>query len=242
MNKNTHNRVRKPSWTKWGAIAACLCLVVIGTLELPRLSQPSDTEGGGLSNTGGKWWSDDVTIGPVHREDFSPEMSPETTSLFQDVPGVLKVYRTTVDSWFLSDQMTDYSQALTDEVVYVVPNYSEGIDQAPTGEQSYGIYVMSEDGQLTWGMGAVLHEKHTMPYELFGLSDEIILKDLSGIEYDDYIITQSTQLYTVIVWARCSDENDRFVTYSSRPEIVNLEDHSVYTLEELQQRLANATA
>ena len=127
-------------------------------------------------------------------------MPPEAASLFQDVPGVLKVYRTTVVSWFLSDQMTDYSQALTGEVVYIVPNYSGGLDQAPTGEQSYGVYGTGEDGRLIWGMGVELHVTHTMPYELIGLTDEIILKDLSGIEYDDYIITPSTLLYTVIVW------------------------------------------
>ena len=238
----TKIKKKRNGWFKWAAIAACLCLVVVGALELPRLSQQSDDEGGGFFNSGGKWWSDNITIGSTHREDFSPEMSQEATSLFQEVPGVLKVYRTTVDSWFLSDQMTDYSQALTGEVVYIVPNYSGGLDQAPTGEQSYGIYIMGEDGRLIWGEGAELHVNHPMPYELIGLTDEIILKDLSGIEYDDYIITQSTQLYTVIVWARCADGNDRFVTYPSRPEFVNLEDHAVYTLEELQQRLANAAA
>lgn len=237
---NYQRKKKTPVWLKWGALAACLCLVVVGALKLPRLGQQIGDEGGGPPNIDGQWWSDNVSIGAVHREDFSPEMSPEAASIFQNVPGVLKVYRTTVDRWFLSDQLADYSQALTGEAVYIVPNYAEGLDWPPTGEQSYGIYVMGEDGRLIWGEGAELHATHTMPYELIGLTDEIILKDLSSIEYDDYIITQSTQLYTVIVWARCSDGNDRFVTYSSRPEFVNLEDHAVYTLEELQQRLSNA--
>ena len=240
----TKIKKKRNGWFKWAVIAACLCLVVVGALELPRLSQQSDDEGGGFFNSGGKWWSDNITIGPTHREDFFPEMSQEAAALFQDVPEVLKVYRTTVDSWFLSDQLTDYSQALTGQVVYIVPNYAEGLNQPPTGEWSYGVYATGEDGCLSLTGGAKLPENtnHTAPHELIGLTDEIILKDLSSIEYDDYIITQSTRLYTVIVWARCSDGNDRFVTYSSRPEFVNLEDHAVYTLEELQQRLANATA
>lgn len=240
----TFTNEKKLGLLKWGALAGCLCLVVVGALELFRLSQQSNTDGGGIFNSGGKWWSDNITIGSIHREDFSPEMSSEAASLFQDVPGVLKVYRTTVDSWFLSDQLADYSQTLTGQVVYIVPNYMEGLDQPPTGEWSYGVYVTGENGRLTWSGGAELreHDHHTVPHELIGLTDEIIQMDLSGIKYDDYIISQSTRLYTVIVWARCTDGNDRFVTYSSRPEFVNLEDHTVYTLEELQHRLANAAA
>ena len=110
---NYQRKKKTPVWLKWGALAACLCLVAVGVLELSRLSQQIGDESGGSSNVGGQWWSDNVSIGAVHREDFFPEMSPEAASLFQDVPGVLKVYRTTVDSWFLSDQLADYSQALT---------------------------------------------------------------------------------------------------------------------------------
>ena len=238
---NYQGTKRKPVWFKWGAMAACLCLVLAGALVLPRLIQLNGTEGGGPSNAGGLWPGDPVAVGTVHREDFSPEKSQEAALLFRDVPGVLKVYRTTVDSWFLSDHLTDYSQALTGEAVYVVPQYSEGIGCPPTGEQSYSVYVSGEDGTLTWGEGVSLEEKHTMPYALIGLTDEIIRKDLSGIAYEDYIITHSARLYAVIVWARCPGGEDRFVTYSSRPEFLGLEDHTVYTLEELQQRLASSS-
>ncbi len=232
---------RIPVWVRWGALAACLCLVVAGALALPHLIQPNGAEGGGPSNAGGLWGNGTETIGPAHREDFSPEMSQEAVSLFQDIPGVLKVYQTTVDSWFLSDSLTDYSQALTGKAVYIVPNYSEGIDRPPTGPLSYAVYVTGEDGTLTWGGGVSLPEEHSVPYALIGLTDDIILKDLSGIDYEDYIITQSTRLYTVIVWARCADGEDRFVSYSSRPEFLGLVDHVVYTLEELQQRLSNSS-
>lgn len=98
------------------------------------------------------------------------------------------------------------------------------------------------DGTLTWSEGVSLPEEHSVPYELIGLTDAIIQKDLSGIAFEDYIVTYSARLYAVFVWARCADGNDRFVTYSSRPEFLNLEDHAVYTLEELQQRLASSSA
>ena len=233
---------RIPMWVRLGALAACLCLIVAGALALPRLIQPNGAEGGsGSSNAGGLWGSGTVSIGSAHREDFSPVMSQEAVSLFQNLPGVLKVYQTTTDSWFRSEHLTDYSQALTGEAVYVVPNYSEGIDCPPTGPLSYAVYVAGEDGTLTWSEGVSLPEEHTTPYALIGLTDDIIQKDLSGIDYEDYIITYSMRLYAVIVWARCADGNDRFVSYSSRPEFLNLEDHVVYTLEELQQRIANSS-
>lgn len=238
----TYQRKRRiPVWLKTGAMAACLCLVLAGILVLPRLIEPNHAEGGGPSNAGGMWGSGTVSIDPAHREDFSPEMSQEAVSLFQDIPGVLKVYQASVDSWFLSDHLTDYSQALTGEAVYVVPNYSEGIDRPPTGPSSYAVYVTGEDGTLTWGEGVSLPGEHAMPYALIGLTDSIIQEDLSGIDYEDYIITYSTRLYAVIVWARCADGQDRFVCYSSRPEFLDLEDHVVYTLEELQQQLANSS-
>ena len=69
-------------WFKWGAMAACLCLVLAGALVLPRLIQLNGTEGGGPSNAGGLWPGDPVAVGTVHREDFSPEKSQEAALLF----------------------------------------------------------------------------------------------------------------------------------------------------------------
>lgn len=74
---------------------------------------------------------------------------------------------------------------------------------------------------------------------LCGLTYDIIEEDLAGVNYEDYVIAQSTQLYTVIVRARCVD-GEVFVTYPARPEFVGLENRRLYTLEELLGALREA--
>lgn len=109
-------------------------------------------------------------------------------------------------------------------------------------EGAYGIYALDEKGQPQWGMGTSGQSdiNLTVPYQFCRLTHEIIEEDLSGVDYEDYIITQSTQLYTVIVWARCPGGEDRFVTYPARPEFVGVENRRLYTLEEMQAILRNA--
>jgi len=79
-----------------------------------------------------------------------------------------------------------------------------------------------------------------VPSQFNGLTYDIIEEDLAGIDYEDYIITQSTRLYTVFVWARCREGGDMFITYPARPEFLGLENRGRYTLEELRYILAEA--
>ncbi|MCH5340235.1 MAG: hypothetical protein J1E01_02090 [Acetatifactor sp.] len=83
--------------------------------------------------------------------------------------------------------------------------------------------------------------KETAPYEFCWLSDEIIREDLAEVDYEDYIIAQSTQLYTVLVWARCDNSEDVFVTCPARPEFAGLENRRQYSLAEIQQILTEAS-
>ena len=224
-----------PGWIKWCAFAACMGLMAgLGTLILSK-----NALGGGITN-GSNWWGNsDSEIGAVRREVFSPEFSSEAEAAFADVPGVLKTYRTLNNCWFLSEELTDFSQILTDNVFYIVPGSSEGIG-GKEEEGAYAFYTLDENGEPRWG-GGVSGGSMTVPDQFSGLTEEIIREDLAGVDYEDYIIAQSNRLYTVFIWARCTDGEDVFVTYSARPDFVGLENRERYTLTEIQQILTEIT-
>ena len=47
---NYKKKAKKPGWIKWGALAACLCLIVTAAFAIPRLfEQPNDHTSGDLS-------------------------------------------------------------------------------------------------------------------------------------------------------------------------------------------------
>lgn len=224
-------RKKHPAWTKWCALAASLCLVtVIGAPVLMNLHHAGTNSGsynsGGFDN--GFWGSGDHALLDAHREDFTPGLSVEAEAAFEGVPGVMEIYRTLNNEWFLADDLTDFSQILTAEPLYIVP--------AKNG--AYSVYTLDEDG-ISLGMGSSMPNNISVsfPNALSGLTYDIIEEDLAGIDYDDYIIAHSTRLYTVFIWARCADGEDMFVTYPARPEFVGLENHGCYTLKEIQRIL-----
>ena len=45
---NYKKKAKKPSWVKWGAIAACICIVAVATFVFPQISNNNiDTSGTG---------------------------------------------------------------------------------------------------------------------------------------------------------------------------------------------------
>lgn len=180
-------RKKHPAWTKWCALAASLCLVAgTGALVLMNLRR-ADTNGGSYdSNANGFWGNGDHALLDAHREDFTPGLSTEAEAAFEGVPGVMEIYRTLDNEWFLADDLTDFSQILTAEPLYIVP----------AKDGAYSVYTLDENG--------ILH---------------------------------SPRLYTVFIWARCSDGEDMFVTYPARPEFVGLENRGQYTLKGIQRIL-----
>lgn len=40
-------KARKPHWVKWGAMAACLCLIVVAIITVPSILTPQDSDDGG---------------------------------------------------------------------------------------------------------------------------------------------------------------------------------------------------
>ncbi|MDE5590319.1 MAG: hypothetical protein K2J60_14470 [Acetatifactor sp.] len=237
-------RKKHPTWKKWCALAASLCLVTgMGALVLMNLLRSGINGGsyhsGGFDN--GFWGSGDHALPDAHREDFTPGLSAEAEAAFEGVPGVMEIYRTLYNDWFLADDLTDFSQILTTEPLYIVPGSSEGISGSAE-DGAYSVYTLDENGIPRWGMGSSLPNNISVsvPYAFSGLTYDIIEEDLAGIDYDDYIIAHSTMLYTVFIWARCADGEDMFVTYPARPEFVGLENRGRYTLKEIQRILTKS--
>lgn len=44
---NYKKKSQKPVWIKWGAMAACLCLIVVAIITVPSMLTPQESDGGG---------------------------------------------------------------------------------------------------------------------------------------------------------------------------------------------------
>lgn len=211
---------QRPVWAKLGTMVACLCLVVcIGTY----IAYKFIPNGGGFGNG-------DATLSAEHREDFSSEISPDV--LVQLGDNTMKAYLLRTNDWFLATNMTDYSQALTNDVIYIVQ------DSSNEDKGAYTVYS-EEDGVISEDHHATPPANATVPFGFSGLSYSMIEKDISEIDYIDYIVTYSARLRTVIVWVQCSDR-DLFVTYPTRPDLLGIEIGMTYTLPEVQEKLTEA--
>lgn len=215
---------------------SALCLVLVMGAGKRFLSEWTDSNGGQGNVHNGFWGNGDSSLLEARREEFTSGFSEEAETAFEGVSGVMKVYRTLDNRWFLAENIIDFSQVLTGETIYVVPGSGRGID-GPKEDGAYAVYTLDENG-MAWGMGASISEGDMVPSQFHGLTYDIIEEDLAGIDYEDYIITQSARLYTVFVWARCGEGEDVFVTYPARPEFLGLENRGRYTLEELRHILA----
>lgn len=232
---------RSDTWLKRcvTVLVPALCLGLTLATGKWLWSDGTDENGGQDYGGGCSWGRRDSTLLEVRREGFTPEFPEEAKAAFEEIPGVVKVYKILDNLWFLAENMTDFSQVLTDETIYVFPGSVRGID-GPKEDGAYAVYTLDENGMPRWGMGASASEDDMIPSQFNGLTHDIIEEDLAGIDYEDYIVAQSTQLYTVFVWARCGEGKDMFVTYPARPEFLGLENRGRYTLEELRYILAEA--
>ena len=221
---------KKPfHWVKVYALAACLCLIVgISSFWFVKINAPSN--GGGFGDSGSKLLAS-------HREDFTPEIDSAILAQFENSEDVIKTYSLLTNQWFLSDELEDFSQVVTTDAWYVYPSDDNGNDL----DTAYSHYKLSEDGALEWKGTTYPPTDKSTPYGLWQLTHERIENDLSGLEYDDYIITEAPRLAAVFVWVRTSSE-DLILAYPMRPDWMDLENGGIYTLEELQEILREANA
>ena len=212
---------KKPAWVKWGAMAACLCLVVVAAIPIINHFNPDGGRGFG---------NGDATLSEERRSDFTSDIPSDVVAQLGD--NVMKAYCTRENDWFLAESIEDYSQVLLDDVIYMIPDD----DFEPS--HAYTVYG-EKDGVLQKSYNGTPPSDAALPYGFAGLSYSLIEERISGIDYTDYIVTYSYRLGMVIVWVQCSDM-DMFVTYPTRPDLLGVEVGAIYTLPEMQAKLTDA--
>lgn len=225
---------KKPlSWVKICAIAACMC-VVVGIASLSGIFWFPPGSGANGSN-GGCGFDSGSELLASHRDDINPEIDSAVLAQFENPDEVLKAYWIITNHWFLAENIEDFSQVVTTDIVYVSPGDDEGNDK----EIAYTVYSIDEQGKLDFGYSAYPYNDAIVPNTFWKLSYEVIDTALKDIDYEDYVITKCSRSGTVFVWVRCESE-DLFLTYPARPDLTGFEVGGIYTLEEVQEILTKA--
>lgn len=227
----TYTKPKYRALRRWGAVAAVLCLLVGSGLLLNILSG-----GGFLGNNGGFFGSGDTTVFAAHREDFTPTIDSAVLAQFENPDEVKKAYLMLTNEWFLAEDLTDFSQAVTTDTVYVVPGGEEVTD----ADTAYSLYCVDETGTVSWSCTAYPSEDVSLPAGFSGLTYTVIEQKLATIAHEDYIITYAPQISTVFIWVRGTAEGDVILAYPTRPDLLGLESGAAYKLAELKRALADA--
>ncbi|MBQ8821586.1 MAG: hypothetical protein IJZ82_03005 [Lachnospiraceae bacterium] len=170
-----------------------------------------------------------VAVLPSHRQELTPGIEPEIIEQFGKNVEVKKVYILLTNEWFRSEELSDFSQIVTNDTVYVIAD----------GESGYAFYDTSEEGLLEWNGSAYPPTNVTRPFGFYGLAGDMIDDALVGMEYEDYIFTYSQRLRTVFIWVR-GEKEDVIITYPTRPDLLGFEVGGVYNLEEVKVILSTA--
>ena len=202
-------------------IPAIFLLCVLGMACCNRISTP--------------WGDGDETIFKPHREDFTPDIESTVIEQFDNATEVKKAYILRTDDWFLTEELFDFSQAVTTDIVYVVYGETETINNS----MAYSFYKTDEEEKLVWSSSAYPPGDASVPFGFAGLTYERIDSALAGREYEDYIITYDQRMSTVFVWVR-GVSGDVILTYPTRPDLLGIKNGGIYTLEEIQLALSAA--
>ena len=229
----TYTKPKYRALRRWGAVAAVLCLLVGSGLLLNILSG-----GGFLGNNGGFFGSGDTTVFAAHREDFTPAIDSAVLAQFENPDEVKKAYLMRTNEWFLADDLTDFSQAVTTDTVYVVPGGEKLSDT--NADTAYSLYDVDETGAVHWNCSAYPSTDVTLPSGFSGLTYTVIEHTLETLAHEDYIITYAPRMSTVFVWVRGTAEGDVILADPTRPDLLGLESGGAYTLDELQCALTDA--
>ena len=219
---------KKNTWVKWASLAACFALAIM--IAIPFINKIN------APNINAGFFGDgDASIFAPHRDDFTPKIENSILTQFENTDEVKKVYLLRRNDWFLSEDLTDFSQAVSTDVIYV----SLGEKQGDNINNSYSWYSVNDENNVEWVASSHSSNHTSLPFGFVGLTYETINTSLAGIEYEDYIITYSQRVYTVFVWVRCENE-DIIITYPTRPDLLGIENGGIYKLGELQSALKNA--
>ena len=96
-----------------------------------------------MSNSG-SFGNGDATVFLPHREDFSTVIEDSVLEQFETDSEVKKAYILRTNDWFLAEDMSDFSQAVTTDSVYVVPGGEDGV----SNDKAYSFYKVNEENEI----------------------------------------------------------------------------------------------
>lgn len=118
-----------------------------------------------MSNSG-SFGNGDATVFEPHREDFSPVIEDSVLEQFESDVEVKKAYILRTNDWFLAEDMSDFSQAVTTDSVYVVPGGEDGTDI----DRAYSFYKVNEENEIEWNGSAYPPADAVLPFGFSGLT------------------------------------------------------------------------
>lgn len=134
--------------------------------------------------------TENISVLKAHREDFTMEIASEIKGQFAEGGGLKKAYLILTNEWYLAENLSDFSQVVTTDIVYVAEDVENG----------YSFYQVNGESVPEWNCLAYPPADAIKPLGFYGLSDEIIVDALESVRYEDYIFTYSQRLRTVFVW------------------------------------------
>ena len=166
---------RLPLHARWLAAILLLSLFALEAFVFFRLRSARNSSPLGTEND---------SLLQSHREDFSPDIEQNIAEQLNDPSRTIKAYLILSGTWFLSEKLSDFSQALTTEAIYAIP----GEEQGGSPSHAYSLYMADENGVLEWkssSSGSYLSgpfEARAVPCGFYRLTDEIIENELSEAE------------------------------------------------------------
>lgn len=213
---------RKRTWVKWASLAACFAIAIM--IAIPFINKTNNP-----NINAGVFGNGDTSLFESHRGDFTPKIEDSILTQFENNDEIKKVYLLRTNDWFLSDDLADFSQVVSTDIVYIVP----GGEKGENIDTTYTLYYANNDKKIEYVGSSSVSNKVNLPYGFVGLTYEIIDNALNGISYNDYVITYSNRLSTVFVWVR-GEAEDVIITYSMRPDFLGLENGGRYKLDDLK--------
>ncbi|MDO5291638.1 MAG: hypothetical protein Q4F05_02690 [bacterium] len=210
------HRRKKSVWKKYIAVAASITILitVIGIINRSSLIKGNENSGGSLKE------EYSTHLLEKHREEFNNNIPAKVEEeLDGENKVLLKQYDMINSNWFESDDLKDFSQAVTSNYKYYL------IDT-----KDLSVQVYKENKEELEYLGETTGDLNSY------VTQEQIETDLSSLQYEDYIICNSSLLNSIFVWIRSSDQ-DYFLVYPTRKDFIELEPGEIYTLEDVIEKL-----